>query len=62
LREQWERLVYHSRDGQAFSVTASFGVVQHNGERSAKAFLQAADQALYCAKGAGRNRLHLVAS
>lgn len=61
LREQWERLEYHSPDGRAFSVTASFGVVQHNGERSAKAFLHTADKALYCAKGQGRNRIHLVA-
>jgi PleD family two-component response regulator len=61
LREQWERLQYHSPDGRAFSVTASFGVVQLNGERSAKALLHTADKALYCAKGAGRNRIHLVA-
>jgi len=61
LREQWERLEYHSPDGRAFSVTASFGVVQYAGERSAKALLQTADKALYCAKGEGRNRIHLVA-
>jgi len=61
LRERWERLEYHSPDGGAFSVTASFGVVQHAGERSAKALLHTADKALYCAKGEGRNRIHLVA-
>lgn len=61
LRERWERLQYHAPDGSAFSVTASFGVVQYNGEKSAKALLHAADQALYCAKGQGRNRIHLVA-
>jgi diguanylate cyclase (GGDEF)-like protein len=61
LREQWERLEYHSPDGRAFSVTASFGVVQYAGERSAKALLHTADKALYCAKGEGRNRIHLVA-
>lgn len=61
LREQWERLEYHSFDGRAFSVTASFGVVQHNGEKSAKELLHTADMALYCAKGEGRNRIHLVA-
>ena len=62
LREQWELLGYRSPEGQACYVTASFGVVQLTGERSAKALLHAADQALYCAKGEGRNRLHLVAS
>lgn len=61
LRELWEGLEYHSPDGRAFSVTASFGVVQWNHERSAKALLHAADKALYCAKGNGRNRIHLVA-
>lgn len=61
LREQWERLLYYSPDGDSYSVTASFGVVQLNGEKSAKALLHAADKALYCAKGQGRNRIHLVA-
>lgn len=61
LREHWERLEYHSPDGRLFSVTASFGVVQHTGERSAKALLHTADKALYCAKGEGRNRIYLVA-
>jgi diguanylate cyclase (GGDEF)-like protein len=61
LRERWERLEYRSADGGAFSVTASFGVVQHIDERSAKALLHTADKALYCAKGEGRNRIHLVA-
>lgn len=60
LREGWERLEYHSPDGHAYSVTASFGVVQHSLERSAKALLHTADKALYCAKGEGRNRIHLV--
>jgi len=61
LRESWERLSFHSPDGGAFSVTASFGVVQHSGERSAKALLHSADKALYCAKTEGRNRIHLAA-
>ena len=61
LREHWERLEYHSPDGHAYSVTASFGVVQHSVERNAKALLHTADKALYCAKGEGRNRIHLVA-
>ena len=61
LRERWERLEYRSPDGRTCSVTASFGVVQYSGERSAKALLQTADKALYCAKGEGRNRIHLVA-
>jgi diguanylate cyclase (GGDEF)-like protein len=60
LRQRWERLEYDA-DGCAFSVTASFGVVQHSGERSAKSLLHTADKALYCAKGEGRNRIHLVA-
>ncbi len=61
LRESWEGLEYHSPDGSVFSVTASFGVVQQSHERSAKELLHTADKALYCAKGEGRNRIHLVA-
>ncbi len=61
LREAWEGLAYHSPDGSVFSVTASFGVVQQSHERSAKELLHTADKALYCAKGEGRNRIHLVA-
>jgi diguanylate cyclase (GGDEF)-like protein len=61
LRESWECLEYHSPDGSVFSVTASFGVVQQSHERSAKELLHTADKALYCAKGEGRNRIHLVA-
>jgi diguanylate cyclase (GGDEF)-like protein len=61
LRERWERLEYRSPEGGAFSVTASFGVVQHIEQKSAKALLHTADKALYCAKGEGRNRIHLVA-
>ena len=61
LRQRWEGLEYHSPDGFAFSVTASFGVVQYSREKSAKELLHTADKALYCAKGEGRNRIHLVA-
>ena len=61
LRDRWERLEYRSPDGRQCSVTASFGVVQYSGEKSAKSLLHTADKALYCAKGEGRNRIHLVA-
>ncbi len=61
LRDQWQRVEYRSPDGGTFSVTASFGVVQYTGERNAKSLLHTADKALYCAKGEGRNRIHLVA-
>ncbi|HTT63599.1 MAG TPA: hypothetical protein VMG35_17205 [Bryobacteraceae bacterium] len=35
LRQHWEGLEYTSPNGGSFSVTASFGVVQYNGENSA---------------------------
>src|SRR5208282_2039515 len=34
LRQGWESLEYRSPEGGVFSVTASFGVVQHTRERS----------------------------
>jgi diguanylate cyclase (GGDEF)-like protein len=46
-------------DGQSVSITVSVGVVTMSGERTyatADALLEAADEALYRAKQAGRNR------
>ena len=44
-------------DGQAVEVTASFGVAGHEGRNSPEEMIQAADEALYQAKEAGRNRV-----
>ncbi|MBH9551810.1 GGDEF domain-containing protein [Inhella gelatinilytica] len=44
-------------DGQALVVTVSGGVVQAQGNSSAEGLLQAADAALYRAKGEGRDRV-----
>jgi diguanylate cyclase (GGDEF)-like protein len=41
--------------GKALEVTASFGVADNNGPKSPEQLVQAADQALYRAKSAGRN-------
>jgi two-component system, cell cycle response regulator len=41
--------------GQAVEVTASFGVADHEGLDTPEEMIQAADQALYRAKNAGRN-------
>ena len=43
--------------GQRFTVTASFGLADHRGKKSAAELLEAADKALYMAKTAGRNRI-----
>jgi len=41
--------------GRALAVTASFGVADSEGRKSAEELLQTADEALYRAKSAGRN-------
>ena len=50
-------------DGRAASVTASFGaamtITQGEDQALAKSLLEAADQALYDSKRAGRNRVHV---
>jgi two-component system cell cycle response regulator len=43
--------------GHRFTVTASFGLVDHRGKTSAADLLESADNALYMAKTAGRNRI-----
>lgn len=44
------------KNGRSFSVTASFGVYEHNGdEDTLEEFLERSDQALYKAKNNGRN-------
>lgn len=44
-------------DGRDYHVTASFGLTCYGGQGSAKALIDKADQALYAAKRAGRNRV-----
>jgi two-component system, cell cycle response regulator len=47
-----ERLIVHDK---TLEITVSFGVADSEGRKSAGALLQAADEALYRAKSAGRN-------
>ena len=47
----------HADDGTSASITGSFGVATHRGGRTLAAPIAAADQALYRAKEAGRNRV-----
>lgn len=46
------------RTAPGLRVTASFGVAEHEPEEDVKRWLKRADQALYDAKRAGRNRVH----
>lgn len=58
IRQEMESRGHRSPDGVPFHVTASFGVAStKGGDRSAEALLQVADEALYAAKGGGRNRV-----
>jgi len=55
LRSGIEYLKIIPPDGQAFNITASFGLVELSKGRSVEASIDAADQALYKAKRGGRN-------
>ena len=58
LRQQIGDAEYEAPDGAPFKVTASIGVATVGPRaRTAEALLQRADEALYEAKGQGRNRV-----
>ncbi|MFY7906913.1 MAG: GGDEF domain-containing protein [Burkholderiaceae bacterium] len=58
LRQAVAALKWETRDGQPLSVTASLGVTAQRGQALSLAILQQqADQAMYAAKAAGRNRV-----
>jgi diguanylate cyclase (GGDEF)-like protein len=56
--EQLKKKIFHGKDGQAFSVTASVGISQfHDDDQNEEAVIQRADQALYHAKNHGRDQI-----
>ncbi len=55
-RETIARHVFQSRRGE-FSVTVSFGVSDSQGKNSVNHLIASADEALYRAKGSGKNRI-----
>jgi len=57
IRERIAAGTHTSPSGESFRVTASLGVATARQESTGEALLQAADQALYRAKDAGRNQV-----
>jgi diguanylate cyclase (GGDEF)-like protein len=57
LRDRLAELSF-SREGAIFSVTCSFGLAERDSSMTSdQTLFEAADRALYVAKGAGRNRV-----
>ena len=59
LRQEIEALSFETEDGQAFAVTASFGVAQWREHTTAEVLISEADKALYASKESGRNRVSI---
>jgi diguanylate cyclase (GGDEF)-like protein len=61
VRAAFSKRRFTGRDGEAVSVTCSFGVAQYRPGDDAQELLAAADRTLYRAKHAGKNRVELEA-
>lgn len=61
LRDTLGRQNMRAGPGQSVSVTASAGIAAIRNDRSRDQIMKAADEALYSAKGAGRDRLAIAA-
>lgn len=60
LRLMLARLPMHSPEGHRFAITVSMGLAQMTGTEAVETTIARADQALYRAKNAGRNRVLLA--
>ncbi len=59
LREFLARTVIKLDGGKKLTITASFGIAQMEDNTSVQKVIQRADEALYAAKQAGRNQVHV---
>jgi len=62
IRRRLESLNFSGGDGNEYGVTGTFGIADLVSGMSSEALLEAADEALYCAKQQGRNRLVCASS
>jgi diguanylate cyclase (GGDEF)-like protein len=60
LRKLVEQRPYQTEDGESIKITVSIGVASARAPYDKKEFISRADQALYRAKGTGRNRVMVL--
>ncbi len=60
IRAALEAEPFSTKNGEAVTVTISIGVTEYNAKEELSTFIQRADQAMYCSKRSGRNKVSML--
>ena len=60
IRAALEAEPFSPEDGEEVTVTISIGVTEYHRKEELSTFIQRADQAMYCSKRSGRNKVSML--